>query len=246
VAAPWMDPSAAFAELARIDLNTTGLPAVLLRVAELARASIPAADEVSLSLVRGGRATTPAFTGPLALACDEGQYTAGRGPCLDAAESGTTLVANDLAAEDRWPGYAQHAVEQGAAASLSVPLPVQDGVTGALNLYSRTAGVFDAEAVTVARTFASYGAVAVANAHLYAMTAAFARDMQDAMASRAVIEQAKGVVMGQRGCGEQEAFDVISRASQRTNRKLRDLAAEIVRTAEKGPARPVAPARRPA
>jgi GAF domain-containing protein len=220
-----LDPVAAFAELARIDLREHDLTWVLQRVADLAKATIPGAAEVSVSLVRAGRATSPVFTGPLALACDEGQYSTGRGPCLDAAVSGSTVVANDLATDGR-----RHAVEQGAAASLSVPLPVQDAVTGALNTYAVVKDAFDDDAVELARTFASYGAVAVANAHLYTSVATLAQDMKEAMASRAVIEQAKGILMGQRHCTEQEAFDILASASQRTNTKLRELAESVVRS----------------
>ena len=80
----------------------------------------------------------------------------------------------------------------------------------------------------LARTFASYAAVAVANAQLFASTAQLARQMEEAMASRAAIEQAKGILMGSLKCTPDEAFDVLVRHSQNSNRKLRDIAQGIV------------------
>jgi AmiR/NasT family two-component response regulator len=71
-------------------------------------------------------------------------------------------------------------------------------------------------------------AVAMANSHLYDSQAALAHHMQTAMASRAVIEQAKGIVMGERHCSADEAFQLLVKLSQRTDRKLRDVAQALV------------------
>ena len=225
------DPSLAFAELARIDLRTHDLAFVLGRVAELAKATVPGADEVSVSiLVDGG--TTPAFTGTMARDADERQYQAG-GPCVQAAETGEPVLMNDIAIEERWPDYTPTAARVGIASSMSMPLPTQRAVQGAINLYSRRRDAFDEDALALAETFAGYAGIAIANAHLYEATASHARQMEQAMASRAVIEQAKGLIMGQRRCTADEAFQVLARASQRSNRKLRDIAAEIVQAAQR-------------
>ncbi|MGH3745491.1 MAG: ANTAR domain-containing protein, partial [Mycobacteriales bacterium] len=80
----------------------------------------------------------------------------------------------------------------------------------------------------MARTLAGYAAVALANAHLYETTSALAAQMADAMSSRAVIEQAKGVVIAQQHVDADEAFAILSRASQAANRKLRDIAQAVV------------------
>ena len=80
----------------------------------------------------------------------------------------------------------------------------------------------------VAETFAGYAAVAMANAHLYETTSALAQQMAEAMSSRAIIEQAKGILMAQQGVDSEAAFAMLSRASQTANRKLRDIAQAIV------------------
>lgn len=229
-----LDPNQAFAELGRINLAETDLPQVLSRVAELAKQTIPGAAEVSVSLVQGGRASTAAFTGELALHLDETQYEKGYGPCLAATVGGETVMIADMTREDRWPAYVPEAVRRGAHSSVSVGLPVQQAVNGALNVYATVPKAFDEDALELAHTFASYAAVALANAHLYASTAALAAQMQEAMTSRAVIEQAKGIIVAQRGCSVDEAFDILVRASQSSNRKLREIAEALVQKAQQG------------
>lgn len=225
---PLLDPMRAFAEIGRIELGQSDLPTVLDRLAELAKSTIPGAAEVSVTLVRAGKASTAAFTGDLALELDERQYEGGQGPCLAAAQGGETVVVVDVASEKRWPFYTREALRRGALSSVSVGIPVQEAVVGALNIYGATTAAFDDDAIELAQTFASYAAVALANAHLYLSTANLARGLEDALSSRAVIEQAKGILMAQQGCTSQEAFDILVRASQQSNRKLRDIADALV------------------
>jgi GAF domain-containing protein len=223
-----LDPTAAFAELRRIKLGETTLDQVLARVVELAKRTLPGAAEVSVTLVRGDEAHTAAHTGPLALNLDEAQYETGQGPALDAADSAATYSVPDLADEARWPGWVARAVEAGARSSLSVGLLVQQKVTGALNVYSADAKAFDDKAVRLAQTFAGYAAVALANAHLYDVTATLAEQLHAAVESRVVIEQAKGILMGQRGCTADEAFALLREFSLESKRKLRDVAVALV------------------
>jgi GAF domain-containing protein len=229
-----MDPTEAFAQLGSIKLSDTDLDGVLGTVAGLAKRTIPGADEVSVTLVRSKKAATVVSTGDLALKLDEWQYEAGHGPCLKASVGGVSLSIPEMAAERRWPDWASLAVRSGALSSLSVGLPVQDVVTGALNVYATMPHAFDDDAITLAETFSEYAAVALANAHLYDSTATLAQQLRAAMESRAVIEQAKGIIMGDRRCTADEAFEILVRLSQDTNRKLRDLAQILVDQASAG------------
>jgi GAF domain-containing protein len=226
-----LEPNEAFAELGRIKLADTDIDAVLDKIADLAQRAIPGADEVSVTLMRGKGAHTAAFTGDLALACDERQYKRGHGPCLDAANTAATLLIDDMAQETRWPDYTQSAAKAGAHSSLSVGLPVHEAVTGALNVYATKPDAFDDDAIMIAQTFAGYAAVALANAHLYDTQATLAQHMQAAMEHRAVIEQAKGIIMAERRCTPDEAFQILTKLSQDTNRKLRDVATALVASA---------------
>ncbi|MEV6300164.1 GAF and ANTAR domain-containing protein [Actinoplanes sp. NPDC051861] len=218
----------AFAELGRIHLGESDLEGVLGQVASIARRAVPGAYEVSVTLVRADRPRTVAHTGDAALLIDKWQYENGRGPCLDAAAEHRTILVGDVAAEYRWPGWEENANTAGVHSALSVGLPIQEQVVGALNIYGTDVRAFDDDAVVLAETFAGYAAVALANAHVYDTTATLAQQMQVAMESRAVIEQAKGIIMSQRRCGADEAFAILSRASQSSNRKLREVAQALV------------------
>jgi GAF domain-containing protein len=230
-----MTPTDAFAQLSRIKFSEIDFQGVLAQVADLAKRAIPAADEVSVTLLGAGGAHTAAFTGDLALTLDEWQYKQGQGPCLTAAGANVTVTIADMTAEARWPDWARRAAHAGAHSSLSIGLPLHDSVTGALNIYATKPQAFDDDAITLAQTFGGYAAVAMANAHLYDTKANLAQHMRAAMDSRAVIEQAKGIIMGERRCTPDEAFAILSRISQDANRKVRDVAAALVARATESP-----------
>jgi GAF domain-containing protein len=218
----------AFAELGRMKLGERDLHAVLGRVAELARQTLPGVAGASVTLVESDRAFTAAFSGQLALDLDETQYQEGFGPCLEVAQSVGIVPVPDMAAETRWPAFARQALAAGVRSSLSVALPLQEAVVGALNIYATQPAAFDPDAIEMARTFAGYAAVAIANARLYQNTATLAEDMRRAMETRAVIEQAKGIIVAQQHCTPEQAFELLTRLSQTTHRKLRDCAADLV------------------
>ncbi|GGQ71595.1 GAF and ANTAR domain-containing protein [Couchioplanes azureus] len=230
-----MDPNEAFAELGHIRLAELDIDALLDKIAQLTKRTVPGACEVSVTLVRGADAHSAAFTGELARDLDEFQYQHGQGPCLEASVTTASLSVPDTGSEDRWPDWARTAKEAGAYSSLSIGLPVQEKVTGALNVYATKAHAFDDDAVALAQTFAGFAAVALANAHLYDTQATLAGHMQKAMESRAVIEQAKGIIMGQRRCTAAEAFAILDKLSQDANRKLRDVATALVDKAAEPP-----------
>jgi len=223
-----MEPADALAELGRIRLDETNLDDMLRRIAELAVRSLPRARHVSVTLVRGRAGWTAAFTGDLARQLDEWQYQEQRGPCLDASASGSSISVPDMAAEQRWPAWATRARDAGVGSSLSIGLPIQESVVGALNVYGAAVNDFDEPTIAVAERFAAYAAVALANTHLYDSAATLADQMQEAMRGRAVIEQAKGIIMGERRCSPEEAFALLSKISQDSNRKVRDVAEALV------------------
>ncbi|RLP93553.1 ANTAR domain-containing protein [Micromonospora sp. BL4] len=225
-----LDLTQALIELGTIRYGEASLNAVLVRITEIAKQTVPGSEDVSVTLIQGSRSYTAAYTGDLALRLDELQYEQGRGPCLDAASSGTVIMVEDMATERRWPTWAASARATGAASSLSVALPIQEAVVGALNIYGRAPRAFT-EVVQLAQTFAGHAAVAVANAQRYDSAAALAEQMRNAMRSRAVIEQAKGIIMERRRCSADEAFAVLAKISQDSNQKLRDVAETLVEQA---------------
>ncbi|HET9443231.1 MAG TPA: GAF and ANTAR domain-containing protein [Acidimicrobiales bacterium] len=203
------------------------LSAMHTKIALIATETIPGCDVASITTVLDGRPTTPAFTAKKALLLDEAQYRGGAGPCLAAiAHRGPEHVT--IAAETRWPEFVTVAVDNGVLATFSVPLGTDDAVIGALNLYSETRPRFDEESQRLACLFADQLGVAAATVTRYAESYELAQQLQQAMESRACIEQAKGILMAAQRCTPQEAFEILVRASQGRNRKLRAIAMEIV------------------
>ena len=226
----------ALTELAAISLTDTSLHEVMRRVAALAQATVPGAAEVSVTLLDGDKAGTVAFTGDLAVQLDERQYEDGFGPCMDAAHQGGAIPMFDLATEQRYAGFVSAARRAGVTGMLSVGMPVPGRVVGGLNIYECAddgAGhTLDEGSVVVAENFAGYAAVAVANAGLLHTTQRFAEQMREAMASRAVIEQAKGVLVALTACTPDQAFAELARQSRARNRKLALIAAEVLDAAQ--------------
>ncbi len=222
-------------DLSRVVLAGRDLPDVLTEIVTIAAKGIPGADASSITLLRGDEAFTAAHFGTMALAADEIQYERGYGPCMDAGRGGVVLRIDDMRTETRWPEYTARVKDIGVRSSLSVPLPYQGSSIGALNNYSSAVAAFATdEAVAAGTEVAEAVAVAVVNADAHAQVVDHAHNMRLAMESRAVIEQAKGVLMAQRGIDAQQAFDMLRDASQRYNRKLRDIAAGIVESTRRG------------
>ncbi len=222
-------PASALAALAQIILESGTLDDTLRHVCGVA-VEVLAADDASVTLMTDGVAKTYGATSELALAADEKQYDAGSGPCLDAGRGNQIVSVPDLAGDDRWSA-AKEMAKVGAGCSLSLPLPVQGEAIGALNLYARQVGSFAEVDEARGKEFASYAAVAVANAVSYSSAAEAARHLRAAMEHRGDIEQAKGILIANTGCTPDAAFHLLVQQSQYENRKLRDIAAEIVRIA---------------
>jgi GAF domain-containing protein len=215
--------------LSRVVFADRSLQEVLSEITDIARRNIPGAVSTSITLVRDDRGFTAAHAGEMALAADELQYEKGYGPCLDAGRGNVVLRVDDMRTETRWPDYAAKVQAEGVRSSLSVPLPYQGTSIGALNNYSTEPAAFATpESLAAALEAAETIAVVVSNADAHAQLGEQARNMRLAMDSRAVIEQAKGVLMAQRHIDADAAFDVLREASQRYNRKLRDIAHGIV------------------
>lgn len=228
------DPTEALERLGRLSLRELSMDSLLQTVSDLTKAVMPGNPESSVLLLAKGRPTTVVSTGQLATYLDETQYAEGEGPCLHAARSGEMTEIADTRTEDRWPDYTPRAVEHGNLSSLSIPLAIDpdEQVTGALNIYARRPNAFDDASRSVATRFGPYAAVAVGNLHAYQSARDMAENLQTALESRAVIDQAKGILMERYKLTADRAFQLLARTSMTTNRKLRDVADHLVRTGE--------------
>ena len=233
------DPQAALAaealeRLGRLSLRELSMDDLLQTVAELTNRAMPGDPGTSVTLLVRDRPTTVATTGQLAVDLDESQYDRGHGPCLHAARSGELTEITDTRTETRWRDYLPRAVEHGNLSSLSIPLAIdqEEQVTGALNIYARRAHAFDEDSRSVATRFGPYASVAAGNLYAYQSARRTADNLQAALESRAVIDQAKGVLVERYRLTPDQAFQMLARASMNANRKVRDVADELVRTGE--------------
>lgn len=213
-------------------LDDAALAALLQRVVLLARHTLTSAASVSITIGDNGGFRTSNSTGEIALAIDQAQYDEDDGPCLQAMRS-MKQVRFAVGTEARWARLEEEARAADIAAVLSTPLMGGPGETiGALNVYANSDDVFgDAEAQT-AEIIAEHAAILVGNTLELQSATQLNEQMREAVASREIIGEAKGIIMERQGCNRDEAFDVLRRASQRENRKLRDLAEQLVARVE--------------
>ncbi|MGY1812316.1 GAF and ANTAR domain-containing protein [Blastococcus sp. SYSU D00820] len=227
-----MDATAALEELGRISLQEHSMESLLQTVADLAHRVLPGRPETSVSVMVDDRPVTVVYQGELARDCDESQYGRGYGPCLEAAARGETVEIPDMRTETRWPDYARSAAERGALSSLSIPLPISEGIRGAVNVYAHRPRAFDDEAREIAGRFAPYAAVAASNLYAYESARDVAENLRLALESRATIDMAKGMLMERFALTPDLAFQVLVRVSMSTQTKVRVVADRLVRTGE--------------
>lgn len=213
--------------LSRLVLAEETLETTLSRVAGLACRTLEV-DLASVTMINDGRPSTPVQTEPLAADLDAAQYRSERGPCLEAYSTRAVVRGMIPASADRWPEFTEAADKAGICSVMCVPLVASERPLGALNLYSRSAEGYDETAEETAVLFSEQAAVACANAEVYWRTYNLTEHLREALESRDVIGQAKGILMARRGCTPDVAFESLRKVSQHRNIKLRDIAEQVV------------------
>jgi hypothetical protein len=199
---------------------------VLDEIVAAAVANVPGAELAGVSQVHARREVrTTAATAELVRRVDEAQYEAGEGPCLSSIYEHATVRLPDMRAEPRWPRFAARAAGMGIGSMLSLQLYVEGEDLGALNLYSAGIDAFGDESEHVGLLLASHAGVALAGAQRQDRLLA-------AVDTRDLIGQAKGILMERYKITAEEAFTVLVRTSQRSRRKLREVAEELTRSGE--------------
>lgn len=226
-----LDTDRAVQDLSAFMLREHSMDTLLQAVVDATKSTLPGHVDASISVLIGSRPATAAYTGQLALDLDETQYERGHGPCLHAATTGELVEITDARTETRWPDYTPRAVQRHALSSLSVPLPME-GLQAGLNIYATEANAFNDATRAAAREFAQSAAAAIANMHDYQTARDRADDLEVALQSRAVIDQAKGILMERDKLTADQAFQTLARASQMANVKLRAIADHLVHTGE--------------
>jgi GAF domain-containing protein len=223
-----IDIATGVTELHDVLLSTQSIEDFVQELAVQAAQLIADSLSCGITLRRGTQHDTVACSDELAGRVNGLQYSLGEGPCLTALADGSSAYSADLAADPRWPRFAAAAVAEGIQSALSLPLIAQEQVIGALNLYARGRAAFGETETRLAEKFAENAAGALALGQRLVSYAALTDQLRAALGSRAVIDQAVGILMGQEHCSQQQAFAALRTASQNRNVKLRVLAEEIV------------------
>jgi GAF domain-containing protein len=223
-----MDIAAGVTELHDVLLSTQSIEDFVQELAVQAAQLIADSLSCGITLRRGTQHDTVACSDELAGRVNGLQYSLGEGPCLTALADGRRAYCADLGADQRWPRFAAAAVDCGIRSAMSLPLIAQQQVIGALNLYARGRAAFGETETRLAEKFAENAAGALALGQRLVSYAALTDQLRASLGSRAVIDQAVGILMGQEHCTQDKAFAALRSASQNRNVKLRALAAELV------------------
>ncbi|MDT5138125.1 MAG: hypothetical protein QOD58_2387 [Mycobacterium sp.] len=227
------DLQSAISNLAGLVADHRQLPELLAEIAGFAVRAIPGADGAGVTLLNvdhvDNRVVALAASAPFVAEIDEIQYVAlNEGPCITAALERRTVRSGSLGGEKMWPRFGPRVGRLGVHSALSLPLLLPDRVVGAINVYAYGKDVFDEHAAEFGELFSKPAAVAVYNAQILAAALALAVQLQTALSTRPVIDQAIGIIRGRTGRSAEDAFTQLRAISQSQHRKLADVAHQIV------------------
>jgi hypothetical protein len=220
-----------FAETARALFSAGDVSATLSRVVDLAVATIDTCDFASITLLEEGVVRTHGERAPIVAEVDGYQYAAGQAPGLAALTQRIIIYADDLSTDSRWPEFGAKATEVGIRSLLALPLT---GIAsqGCLNLYARYPSAFGVVDRGKAVILSSLATLALTAAQSHETEDLRAENLRAALSSREIIGQAEGILMERERITAVEAFDILRRASQHLNVKLREVAQNLVDTGE--------------
>lgn len=224
---------AAIGSLAGLVADHRGLPQLLAEVAAFAVGAVPGADGAGVTLLTVDRVDNMvaalAASAPFVAEIDEIQYVVlNEGPCITATRERRTVRSGSLGGEKMWPRFGPRVGRLGVHSALAVPLLLPDRVVGAINVYAYGKDVFDVHAAELGELFAKPAAVSVHNAQILSHAVSLSIQLQAALSSRPVIDQAIGIIRGRTGRSAEDAFTQLRLISQSEHRKLADVAKRIV------------------
>jgi GAF domain-containing protein len=220
-------------ELATLLLSAEDADQALHHLARMAVVVVPDGPSCGITVASEGKFRTVVYSGSVPESVDEAQYQRADGPCLEALRTAAPVIVQDLAREDqgRWSGFPPVALAAGAHGVLAHPLEVGGRVIGVLNLYAHERDLFPEPVQRIAKQFVDPAALLLSGVLQRLSQAEIIAQLSAALGSRAVIDQAIGIIMARRACSADEAFAVLRRMSNDGNVKLRDVAAAITRAA---------------
>jgi len=239
---PLIHLAGTFEGLQSLLLSLSDVSDFLQDLAVLAAGVVEPPASCSITTRDHGEAFTVASSDERARSLDETQYAEGDGPCLQALRTGHPVVVSDIHTESRWPGYVAKAQQAGLKCSLSLPLTVSGETLGAMNIFSfDRPNSLDGEQRQRCEVFAGQASGALRLATRQAADAQLREQLEAAIGSRTVIDQAMGILMGQQRCTAEEAFTLLRKHSQNSQRKIRDIAVDMIERVSGVPPQPGKP-----
>ncbi len=156
------------------------------------------------------------------------QLQADQGPCLDCFRSGQPVTSGDLAADQRWPRFATAASQAGFGAVQALPMRLRDQVIGALNLFRATSGDFEPASIRIGQALADVATISLLHERSMRRSDILNEQLQAALNSRVVIEQAKGKLAERLGTDMDQAFAILRDHARNTNQRLSDVARDFI------------------
>lgn len=216
------------AEVARLVREDEVADEALRRLTRLAVDVVPGSTAAAVTVSVDKGALTFAASDTRLDGLHHIQFDGGEGPVAETLQHAEPRRIDDTSAERRWQAFCRAAAEAGFGSLLALPLRTDRRPAGVVALYGREPNAFRGAAHDVALLFAAQGGTAMRNASLYRACRRMADRLQTALESRAVIEQAKGIVHAELGVSLDQAFHLLSRYSQDTNRRVRKICADLV------------------
>lgn len=210
------------------------LPAQLAAVVELVKRSVPSCDAAGIVLLVESEPTSVALTDKITLEIDVIQYETGEGPCLSAMNDGGVIRIDILERESRFVRFAPGAIDLGLQSVLSTPLAADGRSLGALNMYSTRANAFDHRTEEAVRPMAEYAGEVIGTSPLYAYSLDMVAGLMEDMQSRAIIDQATGVLMATQAQSTEDALGQLRDLALRSGESMRTVAEWVIEERPKG------------
>ncbi|EMD26058.1 GAF and ANTAR domain-containing protein [Amycolatopsis azurea] len=226
--------NAALAALTETLETESGDEELLDAVCAQAVRAIPDADLASVTAIHTGRPRTAASTDDRTEEIDRAQYALGDGPCLEAARSGEIVRLSMPAADQAWPDFAATARKLGVGSYLAAPLHIDETLSGALNLFGFGDHGFRDSDSELLKLYTTVVSSSLRAARRYRDTRRLVVQLEEAMRTRGVIEQAKGILMAVHKVSADDAFRLLVTESQHSNTKLHEVASHFVHSVVSG------------
>ncbi len=201
---------------------------VLQQVCHQVVRAVPGVDEASITLLHNGNPQTAVATSDVVTQLDRDQYRLGNGPCLEAGRTGEVVRVAVHESAVRWPEFARNARQEGFGSFLAAPLAVNAGVSGAVNCYGLQDDGFERLDAQLLELYTTAVEAVLLTYARYLEARETTEQLRNALTSRAVIDQARGVLMAVRQIDADEAFALLVAQSQRENVKLRRVAERFI------------------